>query len=151
MIRQLEKAEIEALAVKCRPIELPGTVTVDKSTLLSLCNEALYARAQAGQGTLEIRSLVSMRNGLPYVTLQFGATRIQLSVKETLDHAFRLLQVAAGAAADGFLVAFTAEELPQVPPEARMGILQAFRTYRDTKLELLSPDELPLTDESGDK
>ena len=69
----------------------------------------------------------------------------------TLDHAFRLLQVAAGAAADGFLVSFTAEELPQVRPEARMGILQAFRTYRDTKLELLSPHDLPLTDESDDK
>jgi hypothetical protein len=143
VIRQLEKAEIEALAGQCKPYEIPGTVAVDKTTLLSLCNEALYARSQAGQGTLEVRSLVSMRDGLPYVTLVMGNTRVQLSVKDALHHAFVMLQVAAGAAADGFLVAFVTEHL-NAPEQARMGILKEFREYRDTKLELLSPDDLPL-------
>jgi hypothetical protein len=142
-IRQLDKSEIEALAATCRPYEIPGAVLVEKSTLLSLCNEAMYARSQAGQGTLEVRSLVSMRDGLPYVTLVMGNTRVQLNVKEALHHAFVLLQVAAGAAADGFLVAFTAEHL-ELSPAARTGVLKAFREYRDTKLELLSPDDLPL-------
>jgi hypothetical protein len=84
-----------------------------------------------------------MRDGLPYVTLVMGNTRVQLSVKDAMQHAFMMLQVAAGAAADGFLVAFAAEHL-DAPVEARGKFLQEFRTYRDTKLDLLSPNDLPL-------
>lgn len=145
MIRQLTEQDLTVIEELCKPFEFDGSVTLRKDLMLSLLNEVRYMRSQAGAGTLEIRSLVSMRDGLPYVTLVFGNTRVQLSFQETIDHARRLLEVAAGASADGFLIEFMKTEIEITDERKLSQMLQAFRGYRDRALGT-RPDDLPLTD-----
>jgi hypothetical protein len=122
MIRQLTADELKSVERLCLPLEFDGPVTLQKSVVVSLLNEVLYHRQRHAGGVLEIRSIVSMKDRTPYVTLTVGNHYIQLSVQETLDHAKQLIVIAAGAAADGF------------------------RDYREQKLGLLDPDDLPPPD-----
>ena len=141
-IRQLTNDEVQALATKASKMS-GDSLRIDVNDLVSLCNEVLFIRTRmSGEKTLEIRSIVSLRNGLPYVTLTLGSTLVQITVQEAIQHATRILEVAAGSAADGFLVKFLREELHAEPAHAT-GLLSAFRAYRETTLGMLAPDDLP--------
>jgi hypothetical protein len=128
LIRQLTAEDLAALEASARGAD---PVEVSALTLRSLLNEIAFNRQRAGAGVLEITSLVSLKDGKPYLTLEFGAVRIQLSADEAIAHAGRILEVAAGASADAFLVAFLRGKIGISDQQTIGALLQDFRAYRD--------------------
>lgn len=142
LIRQLTDAELQAVAGLCEPYFAQGPVVLKRDIVLSLLNEVTYHRKQKQAGVLEITSIVSMRDKKSYVQLHLGNTDIQLSTAEAIEHARRLLHVAAGADADAFLVWFLRDRVGIEDQNKANAVLQDFREFRRTQLGQEAPDDL---------
>jgi hypothetical protein len=144
LVGQLTDAELSIIDGLCQPYDAEGPVVLRRRLMLSLLNEVVYHRGHhAREGVLEIRSLVSMRDQKPYVTLEFGSTKIQLSTTEAIAHAWRILQVATGADADGFIYNFLRHEVGLDDQRKLSTVLQQFRAYRENVLGRRDSDDLP--------
>lgn len=129
------------------------TLILSQGDVLSLLNEISYHRTRK-EGYCTIESLVSMRDQKPYVRISIGGAEMQLSLADAYEHAHKIVQVAAGAAADAFLYNFMVEQIGM--PKEKLGpLMTAFRTYRESTLDeppFRPPERTPLSpDIDGEK
>jgi hypothetical protein len=142
LIRQLDNADLQAVAKLCEPHFDQSPVTLRRDIVLSLLNEIFYHRQVKQAGVLEIRNIVSMRDKKSYVQLTWGSSVIQLSTAEAIEHARRLLHVAAGADADAFLIWFLKERVGIDDQQKANAVLADFREYRQRVLGQKFDDDL---------
>lgn len=78
---------------------------------------------------IEIVSVVSHRDGQPYVHLRWGRERGQLTPAEATKHAMKVIEAAQASITDSFLFAFMKERI-EADDAAAGRVLQDFRGYR---------------------
>ncbi len=78
---------------------------------------------------IDIDSMVALRNGEPYVRIQWGKNKTQMTVKEAMDHAAGIMQVAAAAMIDSQLVEWAKNRIGSSPEQAGQ-LLQHYRSKR---------------------
>jgi hypothetical protein len=87
-------------------------------------------------GVLDIWSIVSAKDGKPYVQFKYGKDedplKFQLSPDEAREHANKITEVAFAADADAFLVDFLTKKIG-VEMSAAVGLLKEFREWREKK------------------
>lgn len=88
--------------------------------------------AEQAPPNLVISSVVSGRTRKPYVQLQWGEERGQLTPAEAVEHATKIIRAAESALSDAFLVNFFSEKL-DIAPELALGVLADFRRYREVR------------------
>jgi hypothetical protein len=82
------------------------------------------------EGTLDIWSIVSGKDGKPYVQFKFDEEhKFQLTPIEARQHAYKILQVSFAAEADAFFVNFIVEKIG-LELEKAVGLLADFRHWR---------------------
>lgn len=146
-LKQLTEQDLDAITELCQPFGAEGSVTLPRALAIALVDEVRqqrkrdHARREAGEGVIRIESIVSRRNGRPYVKLAYGSVEVQLSADETIAHARRLIEVAAGSWADAFLAAFVRDRLKVGDPILAGHILADFREHRETNREAPAEDE----------
>lgn len=80
---------------------------------------------------ISIESLVSGRDGQPYVQLSWGRERGQLTPAEAMAHATEVIGAAQAAITDAFLFTFLKERVGTDDGHAA-AVLRDFRGYRKT-------------------
>lgn len=86
--------------------------------------------AESNDNTIHMQSGVSAFTGEPFIALQWGEQRGQLTVAEAREHAFAILETCEAAESDAFLYKFMREKVNATEERAAM-MLVAFREYRD--------------------
>jgi hypothetical protein len=135
-LRQLTDEDLGIVEDHCRPLDAGGTITIGRGLVIGLVNEVRAQRQRdkdrrnAGEGTIWIESLVSLRTGAPLVKLHYGSVEAQLSAAEAIAHAIRIVEVAGGAHADAFLAGFLRDKVG-FDPGSLGAMLTEFRTYRE--------------------
>jgi hypothetical protein len=81
---------------------------------------------------LSITSIVSARDGKPYVCYSYGDFEAQMTPEEACRHAYYLIEAAQAALCDGFLLEFMRTEI-KAPDEHITGLLRDFREFRDRR------------------
>jgi hypothetical protein len=147
-LKQLTAEDLGEIEGLCQPYGAEGSVTLRRDLAVSLLNEVLTqrkndrARRLAGEGTIWIESLVSMRTGQPLVKIHYGSVEAQLSADEAIAHAGRILEVAAGAHADAFLVSFLKTRVG-MDPLSMGAMLKDFRAFREQDTAGPDPEVKP--------
>lgn len=87
-----------------------------------------------GEGPIDVSSLVASRSGEPVVALRWGPQAGQLSPEEARAHALMILEAAAAADADAFLVSFL-QHVVGVDETTAGQLLVEFRQWRQRRAE----------------
>lgn len=86
--------------------------------------------AKSNDNMIHMQSGVSAFTGEPFITLQWGDQRGQLTVEEARSHAFAILETCEAATSDAFLFKFMRERVKADEQRAAQ-LLVAFREYRE--------------------
>jgi hypothetical protein len=81
-----------------------------------------------------VTSLVSSTTREGVVELTWGDKRAQLSVREAREHSLAVLEIAEAAETDAFIAEFLEKEVG-MDLQRSVGMMQAFRTYREKRLK----------------
>jgi hypothetical protein len=139
-LKQLTAEDLATIEGLCQPYGAGGTVTLRRELAIALVNEVGVHRRRdlerraVGEGVISIESIVSLRTGQPLVKITYGSVEAQLSADEAVDHAERIIEVAAGAHADAFLAWFLKTKIG-VNPVGLGAILSDFRKFREQGIE----------------
>jgi hypothetical protein len=93
-----------------------------------------------GAEDLGVETGVSATTWEPFITVTWKETKVQLTPEQSRQHAQYLLEAAATAETDAFLIAWMRERFAVDRPEVVAGILQDFRDWRTAREEVLSAE-----------
>ncbi len=84
--------------------------------------------------SINISSVISSRDGRPFVQLKWSGDGCQLTPDEARQHAYRILDAANAAETDSIMVRFLQERVG-IDFKSIVPILRDFREFRERKYE----------------
>lgn len=91
--------------------------------------------------TINITSVVSARNNMPFVQMKWGDMGCQMTPDEAREHAYGILDAANAAETDSIMLRFLADKIG-VETQDAADVLREFRTFREQKTVRPKPEAM---------